>query len=402
MARPTILSGTPRGVQTTQNIDQTGNMRQMDFSRSERLFTVNYRAAPFQILTNAILAHEEGFGHDYRWQNDELPSQLDTLAGSVTSATAIMAVTNGNLWTVYDNLYIPSAATASTPGAQAVVTEISGNNLTITWVVAPTGALAPGVLIFRQGNTYPERSFIQNGPITIPGENYNYLTDVRHGLEATERMLNGKYWLRPDKFERDLTKKGQEHFLALEKIYLFGRRALLGVATTPSYCSRGLYHWAATNRTSLGNAALTKAAFDTWLNGVIQANQQPTQNWYVFCDGQITGRAISNIFATIERSSTAARKAGMWINEYQSPTGPVINIVQHPLFYSHGYTATAILVNLTKDALAIVMGRNEATQRRDSIMPYGLTSKQAFYKTVTTLRATNEATEFGVLEDFTL
>lgn len=389
---------------TTQNIDQAGNMRQMDFSRSSTLFTRNYRAAPFQVLTNAIMSHEQGFGHDYRWQNDILVTQLDTIEGTVTSAVVIINVANGSIWTPNDVAYFPGVATATTPGAEFYVQSVVGAVLTGVWVVPPTGVIADGTQVIRTGNSYQEISQIQNGPTTIPGERYNYIVDVRHAVKASKRMINGVYWKRPDKWINDLNKKGQEHFLALEKIYLFTRRGIFAGApnvVTPAMFSRGMYHWYATNRTTLLGAALTKAAFDTFIDAVCGPNeQQEPPNWVLLCDDIITGRAISGFAAALERSVTTQHQMGMWIRNYQSPTGHMIKIVNHPLFRTHGYTSTAILFNLNKSSMAIVMGRNQATHREDAIMPFGESAKISSYNTLTTLRVSNEEIEGGVLEDY--
>lgn len=406
---PTYIAGVPRGVQHTQNIDQAGNMNQMNWSRSPRLFTMNGLAAPFQVLTNAIKAHETGWGADYRWQNDILPTQRDTMAGSVTSADGQVVVGNGAIWTVRDALYIPSAATASTPGAQAIVTAIAGNVLTIFWVVAPTGVLAPGTFVFRCANSYEEIMQAQIGPITVPGERYNYLTDVRHCAKASDRMVLGEYWLRPDKWTRDVNKKGQEHFKALEKLYLFMRRGLFATApqaTTPCMSSRGLYHWLATNRTTLANAVLTRAAWETWIDSVVGQNTETPQNWIVLCDDIITGRAISGFAIGMERKKTGETDLGMAISKYETWNGVIVNVIRHPLFRSHGYQATAILLNLTPKSIAIVMARGLATRRTDITAPSGgipwlESSLISQYRTVTTLRVSGEEIQGGVLEDYT-
>ena len=133
---------------TTQNVLTAGQLPlQAQYYASKRVYVMNGDYHPLTWLLTAI-GDQAGWGDTLVWY-DKIPlPQLDTLDGSVAVTAATITVTTGGKWTQDDTLLHYAS------GAQALVTLVTGNVLTITWVVAPAAALPNGALIVRIGNAH--------------------------------------------------------------------------------------------------------------------------------------------------------------------------------------------------------------------------------------------------------
>ena len=182
-----------------------------------------------------------------------------------------------------------------------------------------------------------------------------------------------------------------------------GARQALWVAGTvvgqisPRGFSQGLYYFCATNRTSVG-AALTRAAWETFLTGVINQNEQDDQDWWFFGSARIT-QQVSQFAQPFERTDTDAEQFGMAISKYKAPSGDVVKIKTHPIFFQHQLDDMGILVNMSGRNIRYVYHTEFDTKKYDSIMPYGLSGRDSFYWTIFTEEFKAEDINLGVIED---
>jgi len=392
IANPPLAARVPRD---TVSILTPGQIPKQDYSfESKRIYVKNAEAAPLTLFSQA-LADVEGWGNTEYWYEDEHVPQMDVTDGSVAAGAATMTVGNGAKWTKNDTLWLPIPL-----NLEAIVTNVVGNVLTLTWMTAAPAALASGQVIIRIGNAYQEYSMHEDGPTTREVQKSNYFQDMRHGRAFSDIEAEAQY--RTPQKDRDfqIDKAGQQHEIEWEKRLIWGQAALDVTGAHPRGFCRGMWNYATTNSVNVGGVALTQAGFDNFLSGPLDMNHEAEQDWW-FLHSPTIGRYISGWAAPLERTDTTKSRFGMAISQYKAPTGQVITCKVHPLFHEHRQDGIGLLINRSRKCMAYVHNTKFATKRYQSIMPYGLSGYDDFFRTVATLvfkhESINAARMFGVV-----
>ena len=393
----TFIAGTTAAqrARNTRNTITGATIPLQAYAISRRIYTKNARWAPFCVLLENI-GSEPSHDDTYRWKEDELVPQTDTLSGSVIVGATALTVVNVRKWTVNDVVYVHSynaqgLVTLITPGAG------TAGVLTISWVVAPTAALLPNTQLVRIGNAHEQVSIHEIGPSTIAVDHSNVYQDFRHGCACSIQHYNGKFQFDPADWKHQMDKKRSEHEREKEKTAIFGQTALWQTGASPRGFERGIYYDCVTNRTNVGTVALTRTALDNFLLAVMQRNEQEAQNWWLISSGRIHSQ-ISQFANPLERTDTSADQFGMGVSRYKTPLGEIVKIITHPMFFQHGWHDLALLVNMSRENIYGVFHRNMATKMHRSIQPYGRSAIEEFYWTVMTMCLKGEDINLGVLE----
>lgn len=396
MAAVTYLPGWGAArARDTVNIDGVGVVPQEKYAISKDIYLENGKNAPFLKLLQELGTITDADDR-YRWKTDLLVSQDSEVGGSIDSDSTVMTVANSALFTQYDVLWFPVT------DAEAYVTSISAAGvLTIQWRVAPAAAIPAGAVVIRIGNAYPQFSQAIIGPTTVVAEAENVYQDLRHVIAISDQARHGNYRF-GDEWAYQNRKKYSEHVREEEKTLWFGRQAALDITThtSPIGFSLGLYYWTTTNATSLG-AALTRGTFDNFLQTPLIANTMDDQDWWLFCSSRIQ-RQVTQFAYPAERTKTGEHQFGMDITRYVAPVrGQIIKMVNHPMFDAHGLNDLAVLVNMTRENVARVVHSVFDTKHYTSLMPYGYSGDEEFYRTVFTLCSKAEGINQARLEDVT-
>lgn len=384
---PPII-GTVDRVQDTRAHLTAGQVPISLYDISTEIYTKNKAAAPFCTLLEA-LGTITGHNDTHSWYEQESVKQRDTLDGSVPAGAATITVAHGNRWTVNDTLWYPAG------NFQAVVTAISGNVLTVTWIGA-VGVIPANAQIIRMSPAYEQYTQVLVGPTTKEVQCDNYYQDSRHGLAISDQAAEGKFRTRPDLWTDMMSWALEEHEKCKEKTLNFGRGLLLQTGAHPRGFCRGLYNFCMTNRWVVG-AAPTRAAFDANLDSVIRRNVHADQNWWLIAGGTWVTR-ISGFAQAAERTQTDKDRFGMGILRWFTPMRKEVKVVHSNLFDHHGLDGLAFLVNVAKGTHKLVNHSRFATKRYDSILPFGLSGTESFYRTIFTLESKGEDINLAVFE----
>jgi hypothetical protein len=387
---PTITR--PDGAVDNVNRLTAGQIPQGVYDISDTIYTKNAKAAPFTWFLDAI---GHGSGHDttHRWYEQETVPQRDTISGSINGGATTLTVATASKWTVNDTLWEPNS------NAQGIVTAVNFTTgvLTITWITA--AALADGTTVMRIGNQYPDYSQIQLGPVSREVEITNYFQDMRHGRAIADVTKHDPVRVTQPYWDQVMSAAMNQHSIEKEKTLLFGQASLDTTGVKPRGAMRGLYNFLATNRTAVG-AALTRPVWETFCTDIVSRNTHPNQNWVAFVSGRIR-QQISGFSATFERTDTMAKQFGMAIEDWKCPDGTIIHLVTHPLFHFEGLDGLGFLVNMSPEVCKYIARTVFDTKRYKSLLPYGLSGYEEYYRTCFTLEFKGEDINGGRLTGVT-
>lgn len=378
----------------TMNIDTAGNVPIERYDISKVIYEKNITATPYLVLLQSLTG-KMGWNDEHLWYEDVAVTQRGTIDGSVATDAVVVNVVNGALFTVRDNLYFHAYR------ATFHVTQKVGNALTGVWVVAPAVNIPDGAAVVRLGNSQEQIATPTPGPTTRETQHFNYFQTMFHEVGFSIMHVQGKYRTNPDDKTRQIRKALQEHKNAKEKTLLFGQRAIRAAGTSggsPLGHSQGLYYFAATNVTALNGAVLTRAAFDVFLRGVMDANTHPNQNWWFLCSSRIASQ-ISSWFSAMERERSSQTLFGVRVEVYRTPVLKDVKIVVHPMFAREGWDDLGILINIGENAMKYVYHTILDTKRYTGIQPNGRTALEIFFWTTFCLECKGEEINTGVIED---
>ena len=369
-----------------------------EYDVSKVIYEKGIKARPFLVVLERI-GSKTGFNDTHFWDEDEAVPEHDTIDGSIEVGGTSIVVTNAAQYTVWDVIYIRDNA------AQGIVltSTVATNTITVQWTHPPVAAIADGAVIVKTGNCHEQISQYVIMPTTIPAQLYNRFQDMRHAVGFSTQRLHTPDRVSEHDVKRQVRKMLQEHQREKEKTLIFGQQilyvngvaALLGTSTL-GLCE-GVYHASATNQTNLAGAVLTRAAFDTFLLGVMQINTQDNQNWVLLCSTLIWQR-ISGFGIGYEQLRTEDTKFGFRAKVYTAPAQKDVTIICHPLFDQLGYTDLGILVNVGEDAFNYVSHRGLATKMFTGTQPYGRSALEKWVWTVFTGEWKGEEINLALLE----
>lgn len=406
MAAPGVIGSNAAlpaaAARSTINIDTAGQVPKEKYGHTDTIYEINMESTPFTVLLRE-LGSEQGWDDTWRWYQDQRVPQSTTLDGSVpvgeAGAAGIINVAAGTgvYYTVQDCLYIHSV------NAQAIVTAIAVDAITVQWVVAPLVPALDGAAVMRIGNAYEQVSVPNRGPTTLEDELFNYFQQMEHSVSASFMNVHGRYRTKPGDWEYQQEKKLHAHQIEKEKTLIFGQRVLWGAGITggsPLGTLRGLYYWITTNVTNVG-AALTQAAFDTFLEGVMIQNTHPGQDWWLLCSSRIH-RQISQWYQAMEREQSSQTLFGTRVMNYRAPSQKDVKLVVHPIFDTEGFDDLGILINMgaRSKAFRYVFHSVFDTKKYDirAFEATGLTALEILYLTIFSLQVCGEWVNTGILE----
>ena len=377
----------------TVNIDTAGQVPIERYDISKTIYEKNITALPYLVLLQS-LGGVQGWNDTHQWYEDIPVTQRDSIDGSVATDATTITVANGAVFTQRDNVYFHAYR------ATFHVTAKAGNVLTGVWVVAPAVNIPTGQPCVRVGNSQEQIATPTPGPTMRESEHYNYFQTMFHEVAFSIMHANGRFRTSPDDKTRQIKKALEAHKNEKEKTLLFGQRALRAAGTSggsPLGHSQGLYYYAATNVTSVG-AVLTRATFDTFLQGVMDANTHPNQDWWFLCSSRIASQ-ISGWFSALEREKSSQTLFGVRVDTYRAPVHKDVKIVVHPMFAREGWNDLGILINADKTAMKYVYHTILDTKRYTGIQPNGRTAIEIFFWTTFCLECKGEEINTGVIED---
>lgn len=378
----------------TFNVLVPGQIPACPYDISKVIYDKNFPSRPLTVLLNTM-GTKKGWSERHRWHEDEMIDEMDTVVGSVVVGATTIIVTNPAWFMQYDVL----AFTAYRAQCQIQTINQATGAIVVTWQWAPIVPIVPGATFVKIGNAHPEVSVHNAGPTTLPLEYENVFQDMRHGHAESDAHAADPTRFTQKDWQRQMRKKWNEHKREEEKTDWFGRMAYDTVtAATPIGFSQGIYYRCVTNRTNLAGAVLTQATLNTFLATTMLANIQEDQNWWLFCAEGINALVSQWMYPT-ERGTTDTHTFGMYCGRYRPPfRNTPVRVVTHPMFRWHGWNDLAVLVNMSKTNIRRVVRTRFDTRLYQSIMPFGLTARDQFWRTFFTLEFCGEDINIAVLE----
>jgi len=95
---------------------------------------------------------------------------------------------------------------------------------------------------------------------------------------------------------------------------------------------------------------------------------------------------------------TTKDQFGMAITRYKSGLGPIIKVVTHPLFYHMNVPHLGILVNMSPRNIKYVYNTRFDTKLNTTIMAWGLSGYDRFYRSDITLEFKAEDMNLATIE----
>lgn len=383
-------------ARNTVNVDPAGDVPLEKYAISPTIYIKNGEAFPLTKLLNSKPMRVLNNADDrYRWKEDVLLPQADALASSLTVGATDIVVDDASKFKQNDVVWIKYA------DAQGHVSSVNTttNTVSVTWTHAPAVVVPTDSAIVRIGTAHEQYSQHVNSPTTLTTEEYNVYQDFRNGVAASDQHIAGNFLIpKEGDWQYQLNKQREEHLVEHEKTFLFGQRAFVTSGNSPLGFMGGLYYQATTNSESFSDAALTRNGWDDALSTLFRKNKHLNQQWWVFCSGMIHSQVVG-FSTTYERTETNAEQFGMSWYRYKHPEGKIVNLKPHPLFDLHGWDDVAIIINMTPDVIARVVHSRFDTKRYKSIIPYGASGQEEFYRTIDTLMVRGEDINLKVIED---
>src|SRR6188768_3641039 len=182
---------------------------------------------PFTLLTRMASKRRTG-SWTFSGFEDARKARFDQINGVHSTTVTTIAVDNGAYFAQWDLVQVTRT------GEVFRVDGVSGNNLTVTRNIAPTG-VGTGVAtvdndeIMIIGTAQPENDTSKPARADIPTKVTNYTQIFRTPFEASDTLRASMFQLSPKEWQRQQKMKGIEHALDIESAFLFGKRS----STTP-------------------------------------------------------------------------------------------------------------------------------------------------------------------------
>ena len=212
---------------------------------------------------------------------------------------------------------------------------------------AAAGALADDDYMLRIGSANKEGGGLATPFGTKTETLYNYTQIFKNTVEVTgtlnaTNMRNGV-----NERMRRQVKAGKEHMMDIERAFLLGERKL--DTTTFDEVTRttgGIFERIVTNVATDGNGTLTRAEWDAFLSD--QAFAHGSDRKLCLCGSKIS-EAMSSWMDGKLNLSEDAKKLGLTLHEYSTPTGQTLLFQHHKLFKETTELAgTALVIDINQ------------------------------------------------------
>ena len=295
----------------------------------------------------SIFGTKEKVGRNkFEWDEDDwtgFKTQINNGAGYSATDT-ILTVDDASIFRVNDLVQHKPPY-----GETMLITAVDSDNNKIT-VTRSYGSVAAGSLsdddyMLRIGSANKEGGGLATPFGTKTETLYNYCQIFKNTVEVTKSLAATEMRNGINERLRRQVKAGKEHLMDIDRAFLFGERKL--DTTTFDEVTRmtgGVFEFIQTNVTTDASGTLTRAEWDAFLED--QAFLHGSEKKICIC-GSTISEALSSWMDGKLQLNENAKKLGMSLREYISPTGKTLLVTHHPLFKETPELAgTALVVDI--------------------------------------------------------
>lgn len=333
------------GIKGTGNLGVT---RKYDVADVVSLLDVN-RYPLMAILTNAgkdpasgegkALKKKESMDPEFKWFEDEFGRRQLTGSGTVDPDGGNLTLTGqaaylqvGDIILVAKQKWVFQVTAIADANTVTVGPELGGAN----------GAAADSSGdVWLIGNANEEGAGLREIKSSVIQEVANYCQIFRTPVGITESAKNTKGWTKESDFDYQRRKKGIEHYVDIERSFLFGKKGIVTAGTHPKRFTGGLLARISTYATANVD---TESEFESWLESLFAYGNTEK---YLFASAAVVSMVNSWAKGKVQIISPT-KTYGLRIVTYDSPHG-TLHIIKHPLLA--GVTYGNYAVGLDMEAL---------------------------------------------------
>ncbi len=303
------------------------------------------------ILTNAgkdpvskqgkAFKKQETTDSEFKWYEDEFGSREATVAAAQSvdpdagGETFDVGAGEGARFAVGDIVQVLSNKWTFEVTAVATDTITVGAELG-----GATGAAASiaGATVWIIGNANEEGAGLREIKGTTPVEKVGYCQIFRTPFGVTNTSKNTQTLIKENDLDYQRRKKGIEHYIDIERAFLFGKKSKSTAGTHPKRTTSGVIDTIATYATANVD---TEAEFETWLEDVFRHGNTEK---YAFASATVI--SMVNAFAKGKVQIVQSEKTyGIQIVKYISAHG-TLNLIKHDMFTGTPYGNYAVAVDM--------------------------------------------------------
>lgn len=326
------------GIRGTGNLGVT---RKYDVADVVSLLDVN-RYPLMAILTNAgkdpasgegkALKKKEASDPEFKWFEDEFgrrqltgSGNLDPDGGNLTITGQSQYLQVGDVILVANQKWVFQVTAIVDADTVTVAAELGG---------ATGSAASAAGDVWLIGNANEEGAGLRDIKSTTIANPSNYCQIFRTPVGITETSKNTKGWTKENDFDYQRRKKGIEHYVDIERAFLFGKKGIITSGTHPKRFSAGILSRISTFATANVD---TESEFDTWLESLFAYGNTEK---YLLASAAVV--SMVNGWAKGKLQIVNPTKAyGLRIVTYDSPHG-TLHMIKHPLLTGTTYGNYAI------------------------------------------------------------
>lgn len=285
---------------------------------------------PLTVLTNKISGSRPTGSPKFEWLEDILAPK--TLTGDGTGAASggaslTLAAGDGSKVAAFDVVKNPST------GEQILVTAVSTDTLTITRAFGATAAaaIAANQPLLIIGNANKENATVRDILAQSVTSNLNYAQIFRTPL-GFSRVTKDSDLYGGNYKERQLNKKGIEHAVEIERMYLFGEPKEVQSTDGGRWATAGIDYYLTSNRYDCGGA-LTYSALLDFCQQVFRYGSQGSR---VLIAAPIVVSALDSLAANKLITQVGGSMFGVHTTKITTSHGDLM-VVKHPLLSETGF-----------------------------------------------------------------
>ena len=344
------------GIRGTSN---QGVTRKYDVADVVSLLDVN-RYPLMAILTNAgkdpvtgegkALKKKEAMDPEFKWFEDEFGRRQLTGSGTLDPDGGNLVLTGQAAYLQVGDIIL----VAKQKWVFQVTAIVDADTVTVgPELGGATGAAADSSGdVWLIGNANEEGAGLREIKSTVIQEVANYCQIFRTPVGITESAKNTKGWTKESDFDYQRRKKGVEHYVDIERSFLFGKKGIVTAGTHPKRFTGGILSRISTFATANVD---TESEFESWLESLFAYGNTEK---YLFASAAVV--SMINGWAKGKVQIISPTKTyGLRIVTYDSPHG-TLHIIKHPLLA--GVTYGNYAVGLDMEALTFRYLSNRDTK----------------------------------------
>jgi hypothetical protein len=320
---------------------------------------------PLTVLSTKLPSAPTG-NPEFSWVEDKLEPRFDAINNGAGYASGITSVVVDNgAYFAADEIW-----KVTRTGELVRVTAVATNTLTI---VRGIGGGAAAILdndeLMKVGAASQENSLSRQARSSNPVKVLNYTQIVKHSVEASETWRGSETFTTPRDWDRQVTKKMQEHKIAWEQIYLHGKPTEDLTGAAPLRTSGGAFHFVQTNRTDMGGTMTEAEFFGAFAGGFRYGNQTAKMGFASRLAVSVANGFPMGKLEVVQGDNDTTY--GLNIMKYRSPHG-TLNLVVHNMLEGAvfgGYILVLDLSQLRKRPMRDGDGGTRDTHLKENVQP---------------------------------